>query len=67
LCTIFAGWNDLVINMAGFSCKQGGNMEIGGTHSIMGMRTDYAAQGRAPREIPASQWDTSQGFLSTLS
>jgi len=42
-------------------------MEIGGTHSIMGMRTDYAAQGRAPREIPASQWDTSQGFLSTLS
>ena len=33
-------------------------MEVGGTHSIMGIRTNYAAQGRAPREIPASQGDT---------
>lgn len=33
-------------------------MEIGGTHSIMGIRTDYAAQGRALRDSPASQGDT---------
>ena len=32
-------------------------MEIGGTHSIMGIRTDYAAQGRALRDTPASQGD----------
>ena len=33
-------------------------MEIGGTHSIMGIRTDYAAQGRALRDTPANQGDT---------
>jgi len=33
-------------------------MEIGGTHSTMGTRTDYVARVRTPRDTPASQGDT---------